>query len=302
MDTFFPPPPRPYSPYAPIRTRAARGGTRRRSRSDFVPATPAEREAEIARIAAQLARLAQTLTWGRVQNDAWDRLCHFIFRLRTAEAVRKHAADAARKQGAAVDLADFTSYALRRWYCFWGARLAELLFFGYPTVKPGPPKDHEVDFTIDGVPFDLKTSEVPRAYAGRLADLLDDPAEAAAWFYAHQSRERRFHAANRLFLVLADQEAPDDAWRLRGDVATLHAGIDAFMTHPAFVNLQVSDALGQPRQVKTAIIPVLRTAGEHQLQLGFEPAETGARGRARSTSPASIFAPSRPEQLALWKD
>ncbi len=278
MEPLFPPPPRPYSPYAPVRKRAApRHPWQERTELEVGPRTPTECDAEIERIGRQLARIVQEIPWGRVQNDAWDGRCQFIFRLRTVDRVRVRAEEIARQQALNPDA--FVSYALRRWYCFWGARMAELLFLRHPNVLPGPPRDHEVDFTIDLVPFDLKTTELPRAFAGRLDDLVENQVRAATWFYEHQSRERRFHAANRLFLVLGDPEYPDEAWHLRADVAALRAAIDAFLGNPRYVDLTVADRDGIPRRVVSAIIPVRPLPVPRQLRLDLD------RGGSRHPNP-----------------
>jgi hypothetical protein len=263
VDPLFLAPPRPYSPYAPIRARS----TARPRLLDLSTkrTTAVQRETEIERIARQLARVGEMVSWGRVQNDAWDRLCHFIFRVRSAEGVEERAKDIAR--AASVDPEEFSHYVLRRWYCFWGARLAELLFLTHTNVVAGPPRDRLVDFTIDGVPFDLKTSDVPVALAGLLADPVANASTVATWLYRHQSRERRFHLANRLFLVLHQPNAPDQAWRLRGDVAALRSGIDRFLARPHFVNLSLPDPDGNRRPIITAIIAV--TAPFLTRQLGF---------------------------------
>ncbi len=234
-----------------------------------MPTTPAEREAEIERVARQLARIAETVPWGRVQNNRWDSFCHFIFRLRAADHVRERAAKVAAEQGLPGD--EFIHYVLRRWYCFWGARVAELLFHGYPNVTPGPPKDHEIDFTIDGVNFDLKTSELPSAFVGRLSEIRGDPAPLARWFYQHQSRERRFHLANRLFLVLCDPEEPGEAWRLRADVGALRASVDRFMRRPNLLELILTDPSGAASTVVTGVVFVDRPASPRQLRLSFAP-------------------------------
>src|SRR5438067_127604 len=121
FDQLCPPAPRPYSAYAPIRARQPRRG-----RGSSLALEPRARAAEIERIARQLAVVSQTVPWGRVQDDAWDGLSRFIYRLRTAASVRAEAERVAGGRG--LDPTAFGQYALRRWYCFWGARMAELLF------------------------------------------------------------------------------------------------------------------------------------------------------------------------------
>jgi hypothetical protein len=280
MDPLFLPPPRPYSAYAALpRRRAARTPTGRDR--DAAGA----RAAEIARVGRQLAMVVETVPWGRLQNDAWDGHCAFIFRLRSVVTVRQRAVEVAEAQG--LDRAEFVDYALRRWYCFWGARLAELLFQEHPGVVAGPPKDRTVDFTIDGVPFDLKTSELPHAFAGRWAEVRRDPAALASWLYAHQSRERRFHLANRLFLVLCDPAAPEQAWRLRADAAALRASIDPFMRARSFQQLWVGDAAGSRRPVTTAVILVFPRPAPHQLAFALPDGPTPAPAR-RSDGPRQL--------------
>lgn len=246
--------PRPYSAYAPIRTRRSRSGQ-----------PIASHRAEIERIAAQLARVAATVPWGRVQDDAWDGLSRFVYRTRTAAGARDRACAVAAELS--LDRTAFVDYALRRWYCFWGARVAEMLFLEHPGVLPGPPRHHEVDFTIDGVPFDLKTSEVPRIFLGAIRDLATNAGKLAAWLYEHQSREGRYHSANRLFLLLCDAEEPEAAWRLRGDVPALRAAIGRFMARRTFVELVLPDRSGVPRDVLTAVVPVLPVRPGRQLHL-----------------------------------
>ena len=264
FDQLFPPEVRPlppYSAYAPIRTRRARG----HGAHEELARTPEERAAEVERIGSQLARVATTVSWGRVQDDRWDELSRFIYRVRAAAGVRERAERVAAEHG--LDAGAFVQYALRRWYCFWGARVAELLFLAHPGVEPGPPRHHEIDFTIDGVPFDLKTTEVPRRFLASAKDLARNPGKLAPWLYRNQSREGRFHAANRLFLLLVDPEEPEEAWRLRGDVPALRVAIDGFMKRRRFGELWVPGALGERHKVLTAVVPVLRPARPRQLQL-----------------------------------
>jgi hypothetical protein len=285
FDQLFPPTPRPYSAYAPIRARPPRRA------SGAAGAGPRPREAEIERIARQLAVVGQTVPWGRVQDDAWDGLSRFIYRLRTAASVRAEAERVAGERR--LDQTAFGHYALRRWYCFWGARMAELLFQTHAGVHPGPPRHHEIDFTIDGVPFDLKTSEVPRRFLDSVEVLTADPGKVASWLYEHQSREGRHHNANRLFLLLCDPEAPDEAWRLRADVGALRRAIDGFMARRRFVELDLPDALGVPHRVLSAVVPVLRAGAPRQLKLEMS-------GPARRNAPPSPSPPDPPRTLRLF--
>jgi len=118
---------------------------------------------------------------------------------------------------------------------------------------------------------------VPRAFAGRLDEIAGDPGVAARWLYANQSRERRYHTANRIFLLLADPEAPDEAWRLRADVDAVRASIAGFMARRRFVEVRVPDPAGDGRPVQTAVIPVLRLPGPRQPKMLLPP-QLGVHG------------------------
>jgi hypothetical protein len=166
-----------------------------------------------------------------------------------------------------LDPTDFGNYALRRWFCFWGARIAEMLFLEHPGVAPGPAKHRQIDFTIDGVPFDLKTSDVPRIFAGSIDGVAASPNKAASWLYAHQSREGRHHNANRLFLLLCDAETPEEAWRLRANVSALRMAISRFMDRRTFVDLRLPGPDGRERDVLTAVIPVVPHRAGRQLPM-----------------------------------
>jgi hypothetical protein len=103
-----------------------------------------------------------------------------------------------------------------------------------------------------------------------LVDPVANASSVAAWLYRHQSQERRFHLANRLFLVLHNPNAPDQAWRLRGNVAALRASIDGFMARPRFVNLFLPDRDGNRRPIVTAVIAVTAPIVTRQLSLAFD--------------------------------
>jgi len=239
-------------------------------------------ELEIGRIARQLGQVARAVPWGRVQDNAWDADSRFVYRLRSVASARLAAERVAGDRGAA-----FVQYALRRWFCFWGARMAELLFLRHPGVRPGPPRHHQIDFTIDGVPFDLKTSEVPRLFQDSVDDLAVNPGKLASWLYQHQSREGRFHNANRLFLLLCDPVSPAEAWRLRADLPALRQAVDGFLARRRFAELELPDRYGVPRTVRTAVIPVVREDGPRQL--GF--ALSGSIARAPRSAERPVLAP-----------
>ncbi|MGH2457286.1 MAG: hypothetical protein ACRDIY_00275, partial [Chloroflexota bacterium] len=126
----------------------------------------------------------------------------------------------------------------------------------------------------------------------RVDELLANPSEAARWFYAHQSRERRFHLANRLFLVLWDPQYPEESWRLQADVAALRASINGFLADPRYVDVTLPDPSGQSSHALAAVIPVHPGPVPRQLRLDLSapPPRVGKLSRS-SLAPRQLRLP-----------
>ena len=63
------------------------------------------------------------------------------------------------------DYKKYFDYSLNRWFNFWSAQAVEKIFCSLPNVQPAlDEKDKLVDFTIDGVKFDHKTSIFPKNF------------------------------------------------------------------------------------------------------------------------------------------
>ncbi len=95
--------------------------------------------------------------------------------------------------------------------------------------------------------FDLKLSDLPRRYGRDLAYARAHPEDLARWLYENQSQEGRFHAANRLFVVLHDARDPERTWALRRDFERLERAIRAFLDRPRLLQVEVSAGKGARR-------------------------------------------------------
>ena len=75
-------------------------------------------------------------------------------------------------------------YLLNSWYNYWSAVLIENIFRRQAKVMPAPGKIKNVDFFVDGVPFDLKVTYIPREYAAcRMKELaIVDPCKCLKQF------------------------------------------------------------------------------------------------------------------------
>jgi hypothetical protein len=98
-----------------------------------------------------------------------------------------------------------------------------------------------VDFYLDGVGFDLKMTALPQRYGHDLAYARAHPEHLARWLYENQSAQGRYHAANRLFVVLHDAADPERTWELRRDRERLASALSAFLDQPRLVPVDLPD-------------------------------------------------------------
>ncbi|MGC9394927.1 MAG: hypothetical protein ACP5J4_08730 [Anaerolineae bacterium] len=162
-------------------------------------------------------RWAFPYRWGRVQNNLFDAQTRFVYDMPAFDALL---AELERRFGAAPQREAFFDYALNRWYNFWSARAVEDIFATLDGVTPAKNRrDRLVDFTLNDVRFDHKTSVFPRGFGRDLTYAVNHPAALIEWLYRSQSQQQRLHHANRLFLVLYATGGAH--WKLKAELAWL---------------------------------------------------------------------------------
>lgn len=131
------------------------------------------------------------LKW-EVQNDKQDVVSGFIYYCQRLDQV----ISLANSNGADV------GYAIHRWYNWQCSKTVEQLFQKYGATPRKNERDHNVDFTILGVPFDIKLSVISEKYTGNRdlttrvnKDLYID------WLKGAASKEGRKHDANKLYVI-----------------------------------------------------------------------------------------------------
>ena len=170
-------------------------------------------------------RLAYPYKWGRKQNDEFDKLTNFIYRSPTFEAVLKEINTRFKKDKEHGNIANYT---LNRWYNFWSAQAVEKIFCSLPNVKPAlDEKDRLVDFIIDGVTFDHKTSIFPKNFPYNINEAIKRTDELIIWLYKNQSQQQRKHMKNRLFVVLYSTDG--EHWKLKSEISWLKDRIETYM-------------------------------------------------------------------------
>lgn len=159
-------------------------------------------------------------SWGRKQADAWDKQTNFIYHILNWDVLNKEIGRVEKP------LAD---YAINRWFNFWSAVAVEKIFCALPGVSPNINyRDRLVDFSIQGIKFDHKTSVFPSGYPQSLGFARHHELHLINWLYQNQSQQQRYHTANRLFIIL--YAADGEHWRLRADITGIKQVIETYVS------------------------------------------------------------------------
>jgi hypothetical protein len=170
-------------------------------------------------------RLAYPYRWGQKQNDSFDRQTNFIYHTFSYDDVLK---EIDRRFKSEKDFELYFNYSINRWYNFWSAQAVENIFCSLPNIKPAfNSKDKLVDFTINEVSFDHKTSVFPKNFPLEINEAVKKTDELIKWLYKHQSQQQRKHFKNRLFVVLFSPDG--EHWKLKSEIAWLKHRIEKYM-------------------------------------------------------------------------
>ncbi len=198
--------------------------------SNYISMSRLETEPTLTQIEAELqARVAgyPYTAWGRQQNNAWDERTRFIYDTPTWEKLQQKVTRLEKS------LAD---YAVNRWFNFWSARAVEKIFGALPGVTPQlNPYDRLVDFSIQNIQFDHKTTVFPEEYPYSPEFAQAYRAHLIRWLYRHQSKQQRYHRRNRLFIVLCASDG--EHWKLRAEVNSLGEVIRRYVANFQPANL-----------------------------------------------------------------
>ncbi len=88
-------------------------------------------------------------------------------------------------------------------------------------------RDRLVDFTIDGVTFDHKTSVFPKNFPYPIKEAVKKTDELIKWLYKNQSQQQRKHLKNRLFVVLYSPDG--EHWKLKAEISSLKERIEKYL-------------------------------------------------------------------------
>lgn len=167
-------------------------------------------------------RLKYPYTWGRKQADDWDKMTNFIYEIRRFSDLEVMISNLS---------PELKNYALNRWLNFWSAKGIEQIFTSQQNVVANKNEyDKLVDFTINGIPFDHKTSVFPRGFKKDFNYAYQNKRELIQWFYDEQSQQGRKHLKNRLFVVLFDRNSLE-YWKLKVEIRFIKQQIEQYITN-----------------------------------------------------------------------
>jgi len=170
-------------------------------------------------------RLTYPYKWGRRQNDYYDNLTNFVYSIPTFDEALKEMESRFSKDKEHQNIAN---YALNRWYNFWSAQAVEKIFCSLPNVQAAlDEKDRLVDFSIDGITFDHKTSIFPKNFPYNIDEAIKKTDELIKWLYKYQSQQQRKHLKNRLIIVLYSSDG--EHWKLKSEISWLKERIESYM-------------------------------------------------------------------------
>ncbi|MCC5944116.1 MAG: hypothetical protein JJT94_04225 [Bernardetiaceae bacterium] len=171
-------------------------------------------------------RWAYPYRWGRKQQDDWDSITNFIYKTHTFEALF----EALAQQKSRADYRDIVDYAMNRWYNFHSAKAVEHIFASSPKVQPEHDRYHRlVDFHIEGLNFDHKTTVFPRGLQKPITWAKEHPKALIQWLYENQSQQQRKHLHNRLFIVVYHNAGAH--WKLKAELTLIQTAVTAYLSN-----------------------------------------------------------------------
>ena len=173
-------------------------------------------------------RLVYPYKWGRKQSNSWDSDTNLIYKTYSLKSLLKQT------ETFSQELRD---YALNRWYNYWSAMAAEDVFGSHQGVQPNRNiYDKLVDFKINQIPFDHKTSIFPKGFNNSIEYAQNNKKELITWLYENQSQQGRKHLKNRLFIVLYDNSTKQH-WKMKAEIMLLKTNIDNYVENFSNGNL-----------------------------------------------------------------
>jgi hypothetical protein len=172
-------------------------------------------------------RTAYPYQWGTKQNNVLDDATNFIYKIPSFDLLLDTIEINFKGHS---NYQPLKNYALNRWYNFWSAQGIEALFCKNDLVRAHEnSRDKYVDFYIQHIPFDHKTTVFPKGFKKSPPYAITHREEFLTWLYLNQSAEKRQHFCNRLFIVLVDYSQENAPWKLKAELNWLNQAISTYL-------------------------------------------------------------------------
>lgn len=149
----------------------------------------------------EIRKALPKLNLWHIQNDKLDAETNFIYFCQYIDQIED------------LSLSNRTDshYALHRWYNYQCSKRIEKMFADNGAVPNTNEKDHDVDFTLFDIPFDVKVSVISTKYTGshNLANRQNKDAYMQ-WLSKNASRQGRRHKANKIYVICEDMASKSD--------------------------------------------------------------------------------------------
>ncbi len=170
-------------------------------------------------------RHAYPYRWYRKQNDLWDGYTNFIYETTSWEKLIDKIKEVYLKYG--LNKNEIFQYAANRWYNFQSAKAIEDLFCSSDGVIPAKEKDPDKDFFINNIPFDHKTSVFPEKFGYPYDWAIRNERKLIQWLYKNQSKQKRFHLKNRLFVIVYDPKG--NHWKMKAELNLIKDAVENYL-------------------------------------------------------------------------
>lgn len=175
-------------------------------------------------------RIIYPYYWGRFQNDIWDKSTLFIYKTFYFDDLITQIKIHFNNLKSDTSFVLYFNYAINRWYNFWSAKAVEQMFSQNPKVRLNKDSyDKQIDFWINNIPFDHKTTIFPKGFKKSFTYAQQHPKELAQWLYQNQSQQGRKHLKNRLFVVLYQKNGAH--WQLKADLKRIKYHVEKYLTN-----------------------------------------------------------------------
>lgn len=173
-------------------------------------------------------RLQFDYFWGRKQTDDFDDATNFIYKIADFETLLFEI-DSKFKSN--LKYTELKNYALNRWFNFRSSQAVEHFFCSHDKVENhSNSKDKFIDFFIESIPFDHKTTIFPKGFNKSIPYAIEHKRELIEWLYKNQSQQQRQHLKNRLFIVLFNCENDNEHWKLKSEILWLQKIISTYLS------------------------------------------------------------------------